>query len=114
MRDAVVIGAGAAGLAAATALRPAGRSVTILEARDRLGGRAWTSYDVAPHPVELGAEYVHGENVITWRYLERYGLTTNDQTTVLSIMGFDGRRTLAYDEFLPSTALRMGLCSHLA
>lgn len=47
--DVVVIGAGCAGLGAATALRAAGRSVVVLEAADRIGGRAWTT-----HPPELG------------------------------------------------------------
>ena len=39
--DVVVIGGGFAGLIAARDLREAGRSVVVLEARDRLGGRAW-------------------------------------------------------------------------
>jgi monoamine oxidase len=47
--DVVVIGAGLAGLGAATALRDAGRSALVLEASDRIGGRAWTAY-----PAELG------------------------------------------------------------
>ncbi|MEJ0019359.1 MAG: NAD(P)/FAD-dependent oxidoreductase [Acetobacteraceae bacterium] len=47
--DVVVIGAGLAGLGAATALHQAGRSAVVLEASDRIGGRAWTS-----HPPELG------------------------------------------------------------
>ena len=47
--DVVVIGAGLAGLGAATALRDAGRSAVVLEASDRIGGRAWTT-----HPAELG------------------------------------------------------------
>ena len=41
--DVVVIGAGLAGLGAATALRDAGRSALVLEASDRIGGRAWTT-----------------------------------------------------------------------
>ena len=73
-RDIVVIGAGAAGIAAARSLRGAGRDVTILEARDRVGGRVWTTYDLAPFPVELGAEYVHGEHVVTWAWLRELGL----------------------------------------
>ncbi len=47
--DVVVIGAGAAGLAAARALVAQGRSVAVLEASGRIGGRAWTT-----HPPELG------------------------------------------------------------
>jgi monoamine oxidase len=45
----VVIGAGAAGLGAATSLRQAGRTALVLEASGRAGGRAWTA-----HPPELG------------------------------------------------------------
>ncbi len=70
----MVIGAGAAGIAAARSLRGAGRDVTILEARDRVGGRVWTTHDLAPFPVELGAEYVHGEHVVTWAWLRELGL----------------------------------------
>jgi monoamine oxidase len=56
----VVIGAGMAGLAAAAALRDAGRAVTVLEARDRIGGRVLTS-DLWPGlPVDLGASWIHG------------------------------------------------------
>ena len=47
--DVVVIGAGLAGLGAATALRQAGRTAVVLEASGRIGGRAWTT-----HPPELG------------------------------------------------------------
>jgi monoamine oxidase len=76
--DIVVIGAGAAGIAAARILHSAGRDVTILEARDRVGGRVWTTFDLATFPVELGAEYVHGEHVATWRWLEELGLDSFD------------------------------------
>lgn len=55
----VVVGAGVAGLAAADALRGAGADVTVLEARDRIGGRVCSdrSWGV---PVELGAAWIHG------------------------------------------------------
>jgi monoamine oxidase len=81
--------------------------VTVLEARDRVGGRAWTSHDMAPHAVELGAEFVHGENVITWRYLERFGLSTNDQWTVINVCGWSNGRLVESGEFVASTAMRL-------
>jgi choline dehydrogenase-like flavoprotein len=65
--DAVVIGAGVSGLAAATNLGSAGLSVTIVEARDRIGGRILTVRD--PHagfPIELGAEFIHGRPREIW------------------------------------------------
>jgi monoamine oxidase len=59
--EAVVIGAGAAGLAAAARLKREGLRVAVLEARDRVGGRIETCRHTAfPCPVELGAEFVHG------------------------------------------------------
>jgi monoamine oxidase len=60
--DALVIGGGAAGLAAAGTLARAGVHVAVLEARDRVGGRIWTvRRGAGGDPVELGAEFVHGE-----------------------------------------------------
>jgi len=75
----IVIGAGAAGLAAADALLAAGASVLVLEARERVGGRCWTrrmpGIDI---PVELGAEFIHGEAKVTHALLERAGLRAID------------------------------------
>jgi len=59
--DLIVIGAGAAGLAAASDLRRAGLRLLCLEARDRIGGRIHTFHHPrSPLPIELGAEFVHG------------------------------------------------------
>jgi len=59
--DVVVIGAGAAGLAAARQLHEAGVQVVVLEARGRIGGRVFTIRDPKTStPIELGAEFVHG------------------------------------------------------
>jgi monoamine oxidase len=58
--DVVIIGAGVAGLTAARLLGEAGLRVLILEARDRIGGRVWTTYSLDGLPVELGAEFIHG------------------------------------------------------
>jgi monoamine oxidase len=60
--DVVIIGAGAAGLAAAQRLHKHKREIIVLEARDRIGGRMWTLHPKSLEvPVELGAEFVHGE-----------------------------------------------------
>ena len=58
MRRIVVIGAGFAGLAAADALRADGAEVTVLEARDRVGGRVWSVPFGDGAIVERGAEFI--------------------------------------------------------
>ena len=73
--DVIVIGAGAAGLAAADALARAGRSVLVLEARSRVGGRVWTRrMPGLAVPVELGGEFVHGDASVTHQLLKRAGM----------------------------------------
>ncbi len=75
---ALVIGAGIAGLSAAYHLKRAGIEATVLEARDRIGGRVWTSRDFADIPVEFGAELIHGRSpeVNTWQWARQLGLKT--------------------------------------
>jgi monoamine oxidase len=75
--DCLVIGAGAAGLAAASTLHEAGRSFLVLEARDRIGGRAHTVRLSGGQAAERGGEYLHGARVSTWEYVARYGLETH-------------------------------------
>lgn len=72
----LVIGAGAAGLAAARRLRAAGRPVTLLEALSRIGGRIHTDDGFASVPVELGAEFIHGRQASTWQIVRAAGLHT--------------------------------------
>lgn len=65
--DVLVIGGGAAGLAAAQSLVQAGFQVSILEGRDRIGGRIHTLHTESfPVPVELGAEFLHGKPAEVW------------------------------------------------
>jgi polyamine oxidase len=56
----IVIGAGVSGLAAAKSLHEAGAKVTVLDARNRIGGRVHTDRSTFGVPVEIGAQYVQG------------------------------------------------------
>ncbi len=85
----IVIGAGASGLVAAYWLMDEGYDVTILEARDRVGGRAWSSYALAPYPIELGAEFVHGSEVATWDLLEDVGQDSLDEADGVGYVYFE-------------------------
>lgn len=81
--DAIVIGAGAAGLSAARTLADHGMKVLVLEARDRVGGRVFTIHDPAsPVPIELGAEFIHGRPEATFRIVEAAGLAACDVSDV--------------------------------
>jgi monoamine oxidase len=57
--DVIVIGAGAAGLGAARRLAAAGVTVRVVEARNRVGGRAWTVRSPSGLPMELGCAWLH-------------------------------------------------------
>ncbi|HXG97412.1 MAG TPA: NAD(P)/FAD-dependent oxidoreductase [Gemmatimonadales bacterium] len=73
--DVLILGAGAAGLAAARDLSHAGLRVTIIEARPRVGGRILTLHDSrSPVPLELGAEFIHGERAETLSLAQAAGL----------------------------------------
>ncbi len=61
-KQVIVIGAGLAGLAAAQTLKQRGYQVLVLESRDRLGGRTWTSHHWKDAPLDLGASWIHGLN----------------------------------------------------
>lgn len=72
--DVLIIGAGAAGLAAAGEIARAGRSALVLEARDRIGGRIFPHPEPGvPVPVELGAEFIHGRAGSTFGLLAGAG-----------------------------------------
>jgi monoamine oxidase len=75
--DVIVIGGGVAGLAAAGALSRRGFTVTLLEARDHLGGRVRTLRGKGwKRPVELGPEFIHAGNRELWRILHKHRIAT--------------------------------------
>lgn len=75
--DVIIIGAGAAGLAAARDLSSAGKTICILEGRQRIGGRIWTIHSPdLPLPIELGAEFIHGDAEETFAIVDAGALLT--------------------------------------
>ena len=78
----VIVGGGFAGLAAGYELSHAGADVTVLEARNRVGGRVLSFSDLVPGGnVEGGAELIGSNHPVWLRYRDRFGLTFLDVTT---------------------------------
>src|SRR5712671_4059930 len=72
----LVVGAGAAGLMTARELARAGKSVTVVEARDRCGGRIYPlCAREFGYPAEGGAEFVHGAAPVTRSLMREAGLS---------------------------------------
>ncbi|SEB46173.1 flavin monoamine oxidase family protein [Rhodococcus jostii] len=74
--DVIVIGAGFAGATAARECSTRGLRTVLLEARDRVGGRTWTSRLTDGELIEIGGTYVHWLQPHTWSEISRYGLDT--------------------------------------
>src|SRR5258706_8727668 len=73
--DVLIVGAGAAGRACdAEIVRRSARSVLVLEARERIGGRCDTRFQPGlPVPMELGAEFIHGPSRPVLSLLDKAG-----------------------------------------
>jgi monoamine oxidase len=79
--DVCVVGAGAAGLTAARTLRRAGLAVRVLEARGRLGGRAWTEQSSLGVPIDRGCAWLHSADINPWtRYARERGFTVIERS----------------------------------
>lgn len=97
--DVLIVGAGAAGLAAARVIAAAGLSVAVLEARDRIGGRVWTDTIHMSVPVEMGAELIHGddEDNSLWPLVRANAIPTHALQGVMTRLSAD-HPWLRYDD----------------
>ncbi len=76
--DVIVVGAGMAGLSAARLLREQGLRVKVLEASERIGGRAWTDTETLGVPFDRGCHWLHSADVNPLRPLvEQLGFETD-------------------------------------
>lgn len=76
MYDVIVIGAGLSGLQVATTTHKAGKSVLVLEARDRVGGKTWSVPLASGRGcVDFGAAWINDTNQKRmWAYTRQFGL----------------------------------------
>lgn len=81
--DVAIVGAGLSGLQAALCIQDAGLSYTILEARDRVGGKTWSVKRKDGKGVqELGAAWLNDTNQDRiWKLVQKFGLSTVIQAT---------------------------------
>ena len=115
----LVVGAGISGLGAAKELHDSGYEVTVLEARNRIGGRIYTDRSLG-FPLERGANWIHSNKLDSNRLMslkEELGLKTN--ITVLSPMGFklfdkDGNTLTLSEEDFEKIEFRIGLIAYIA
>ena len=90
--DTVIIGAGTAGLTAANALAQHGLKVLVLEARSRVGGRAWTDSEALGAPADLGASWLHNSDINPLvGFARQQGVTLHDSSTENVVFLRDGK-----------------------
>jgi monoamine oxidase len=78
--EVVIVGGGAAGIAAGRRLKDAGVGCLVVEARPRLGGRAWTTSEGSALPIDLGCGWLHSADRNPWREIAEAQGRTLDHT----------------------------------
>lgn len=116
--DVAIVGAGAAGLAAAKRVVSAGRTFVVLEARSRIGGRVFTDTSLGA-PFDAGAEFIHWAERNPWkRIAEDLGVAIEEESYRGTFLAFRegrpiplterARRRAAFDEVARYTAAVTG------
>ena len=102
--DVVIVGAGLAGLTAARLLCRAGRSVIVLEARDRVGGRTW-SQPFGDAVFDVGGQWLGPTQTRMHALVEEFGLQTHPtHATGRQVLELGGRRS-TYAGTIPKLGL---------
>ncbi|CAF1294370.1 unnamed protein product [Adineta ricciae] len=104
--DVIIVGAGFAGLIAARELSRRGRSILMVEARDRIGGRTFTA-QVDDEQYEIGGTWIHWSQPHVWSEMTRYGFSLSESegatTNQISLLLDNGTRlkTVSTADFYP-------------
>ncbi len=98
--DVCIVGAGYSGLAAALALKDAGRSVVVLEARDRTGGRIWTE-NTGGAAIDRGGAFLAPGHDAMHALADRFGVARYKTWTKGSHLLVGGGRTRKYSGVIP-------------
>lgn len=112
MRDSVIVGAGYAGLAAARAVGAAGADVVVLEARDRVGGRAWAHREDGGS-VDLGGQWIAADHRRVRAAAAEAGLALDEMPSGGQSLLLDRGRVHRIGEGLPPRALLLGTLATL-
>ncbi|MDQ1475780.1 MAG: monoamine oxidase [Actinomycetota bacterium] len=99
--DVCVVGAGYAGLTAARRLRQGGKSVVVLEARDRIGGRIWTQKLADGTPVDRGGGWLAPYHDRAFALAAEVGVRTYKTYVKGAHLLVDGDRTRRYTGLIP-------------
>jgi monoamine oxidase len=99
--DVCVVGAGFAGLTAALTLQRSGKSVVVLEARDRVGGRVWTQNLSDGSPVDRGGAWLAPKHDAAFGLVSEFGVSTYKTWVKGSHLLVDGDRMRRYTGLIP-------------